>query len=246
MTHRSFLTFAVPLAVAALSVGCQKKENVQSQDVNTHGMSLKVIANSSGTNTTLEAEVHVGSAESSTLAKLTTGDQLVLKITGDTDRVLQEQDGGTYRGIYYKIDVGKTSGDFVIDFTRTKSASALGNKVSLPTPFTIAPIAGPVSRKEPLIVKWDRADGAHAMTLSLDGSCIQSVLSRSVAGDPGTYTFNAGDIKTLAGSETANCSINVKVTRTLTFTSSSFSAEFGQPSKGTTTQLRTLAVDTKP
>jgi hypothetical protein len=246
MTFRSFLMFAFPVAALAYATGCQPKQSVDSGDVATHAMSMNVIANASGTNTTIEAELHVGDYKSATLTKLTPGDQLILMIPGDPNRAMQEKDGGTYRGIYYSMDVSKTSGDFTIDFTRTKGASALGNKLSLPAPFTLVPIAGPISRKEPLTVKWDRADGSHQMSIWLESSCINSASPRTITGDPGTFTFNAGDIQSAPGSETANCSVVVKLSRTLDFSNSTFSAEFGQQSHARTTQLRSLAVDTKP
>jgi len=116
----------------------------------------------------------------------------------------------------------------------------------LPPTFTITPITGPIARAEPLTVKWDRADGGHEMTIAIDGSCIQTVFARTITGDPGTYTFNAGDIKSAKGSETANCSITVRLSRNLHYTTSSFSAEFGHESHGRASHLRLLVIDTKP
>lgn len=245
MTHRSFLGLAT-LSLVALAAGCTPRETLNSNDVATHGMSLNISANSTGTNTTVEVELHVGSADSKTVAKLTPDDHLILKVAGKPDRLLVEKNNDSYRGTYYALDVGETSGDFIVDFTRTKGASALGNKMTLPPPFTLLAIPGPISRKEPLIVKWDRADGGHDMTIALDGSCIQTVFARSITGDPGTYTFNAGDIKSNAGQETANCSINIRVARAYNNSNNYFSSEFGQPSKSKASHVRVLAVDSKP
>lgn len=231
------------LAVPVLALGCAKKESVDSQDVTTHGMSLELDVVNDGTNNTVYAALHVGDWESLVWARLSDGDQLILQDPkgGKQALGLVSSDGKTA----YGASVPAMDGQYLLDFIRAKGASALGNKVTVPPSFTVAAPAS-VSRKEALTFTWAAAAGTHAMAYELSGaSCLQAHSSKTIVGDPGTFTVNAGELQPLSGKESETCQVTVKVTRTIT-TNSCCSAEFGHVSRALGRQERVFKFNSTP
>jgi len=242
MSIRSSFALAVA-ALPLLALGCAKKESVDSQDVTTHGMSLELDVVNDGTNNKVYAALHVGDWQSLVWARLTTGDQLVLNDPKGGKQALGilVQDGKTaYGGSLPAMD-----GEYALDFLRAKGASALGNKVTVPPSFTLTAPAS-VPRKEALTFTWGAAAGTHQMAYSLSGaSCLSAHASKDIAGDPGSFTINAGELKALSGKETESCEVTLKVTRTIT-TNSCCSAEFGHPSRALGKQERVFKFTSTP
>lgn len=232
----------VALAAAPVLAGCVKRESVESQDVTTHGMSLDYMVTNDGDKTAVYAALHVGSWESATFAKLTTGDQLIINDpTGKQQALAIQQAGGK---TWYAADLTPAqSGEFKLDFIRAKGASALGNKVIVPPAFTVtAPTTQ--SRMSALTFSWGAASNGK-MSYTLSGDCIQAHAPKDIIGDPGSFTLNAGEIKAQTGKEMASCQVKLTVTRQLE-TSPCCSSEFGHPSKGIGRAIRTIAFQSTP
>lgn len=241
MTSSTLLsTFAV--ATALVAFGCVNNENVSSDDVATHGMSMNFQVTNDGSHSVVDLEVHVGDWQSHTFAQLSASDELML-----TAPVAQKLGvaGTRYNGTYYGASLDSSDGPFVLDFKRTKGVSALGNRLVMPPSFAVTGTTGTtVSRKEALTFNWNRADGGHTMTLDLHGDCVQYT-SKSIVGDPGTFVVNAGELKPVTGHDTDSCAVSAVITRTLV-NGGSFSAEFGQESRGIGIQTRTVAFTSAP
>lgn len=235
------------VALAALaslgSTGCSKKETVDSIDIATHGMALdyKLVCN--GTTTSVQIGIHVGDWDSNDFVQLSSGDKLILRQPGpETSGFAANQSNGR---TIYQLEVPATSGDFVLDFTRTKAASALGNKITLPPPFNItAPTAtSNVSRKNNLAITWDAPGSGYAVDVKVSGSCIFDVDQNS-PGDAGSVSFNAGQLKSLSGHEADTCPLTISVMRKTS--SGVFSGEFGHASQADGEQLRSVTVTSTP
>lgn len=243
MSFRPSLAFAAAALFASLAFGCAKKESVDSQDVTTHGMSLELQIVNDGTNDTVEAGLHVGSFESLVWARLSTGDELVLADPKGDKRALGvvNSSGKTV----YGATLPAADGEFVLDFLRSKGASALGNKVLVPPSFALTAPAS-ASRKEALTFTWPPAAGAHQMAYQISGaSCLKAYVEKSIVGDPGTFTISAGDFETYTGKEAESCQVTLTVTRTLT-TNACCSAEFGHPSRAIGKQVRVVKFNSIP
>ena len=236
----SIIVFALGLS----AVACAKKETVDSTDVATHGMSLDCKVTDDGANVDIYAALHVGSYQSNTFARLTQGDTLVLRPPsgGPVTLVVTESGGKT---AYGTRSSSPSSGDYILDFLRTKGASATNNKFTLPPPFTLVGPTGSVSRKSMVALTWDRASGAYATTLRVTGTCLET-LQRSIVGDPGSYNLNSGDLRGFTSDDEAKtCTAQVTLMRTLE-TANTFSAEFGQASHGEGIQSRTISFQSAP
>lgn len=238
----SMRTSLILLALAAspLLAGCVKKESVDSQDVTTHGMSLELDVVNDGSKSKVYAALHVGSWQSTVWARLSTGDKLIINdpAAGQQQLSVVSTAGKTA----YGAELAAMDGEFKLDFIREKGASALGNKVTVPASFTLATPAT-AKRTEPLTFTWGAASGS--MAYSLTGTCIQSHLSKSIVGDPGTFTINAGEIKALAGKEMESCQLTLKVTRTV-ISQACCSSEFGHPSQSKGVQERVVTFQSAP
>ena len=230
------------LAILPAASGCVKKESVDSQDVTTHGMSLEMDVVNDGTKSKVYAALHVGDYQSLVWAKLTTGDQLIVTDpTGSKQALTVIYEGNKTA---YGADLAPGEGDYLLDFNRQKGASALGNKLTVPKAFTLAVSKPQVSRTEMLSFSWGASNNG-TMAYALSGPCIQSHVAKSIVGDPGSFTINAGEIKALAGKEMETCQLTLKVTRTIE-TNTCCSAEFGHTSHVRGIQERTITFDSKP
>jgi hypothetical protein len=233
-----FLTLAILPAAA----GCVKKESVDSQDVTTHGMSLEMDVINDGTKSKVYAALHVGSYESLVWAKLSSGDQLiVIDPTGAKQQLSVIYEGNKTA---YGADLAAMDGEFKLDFIRAKGASALGNKLMVPKAFTLAVSAPAVSRKEMLSFSWGASNNGD-MAYSLSGPCISAHAPKTITGDPGTFTINAGEIKAVTGKEMETCQLTLKVTRSIT-SKSCCSAEFGHTSYVRGIQERVITFNSTP
>ncbi|MGZ3476314.1 MAG: hypothetical protein ACXWUG_20550, partial [Polyangiales bacterium] len=186
----------------------------------------------------------VGDADKQgTLVTLSKDDSLML--TSPSAQALGTV-GSEGQGVIYGADLGPLDAAKIsIDLKRAKAASALGNVVMLPKAFTLKDQNGKTfKRTELLTLDWDRADGTHTMSVDLKGDCIEH-FTKSLSGDPGTFTLNAGDIKPFSDTDkTKSCSVNVVVTRELD--NGQFSAEFGHVSVGYARQIRGYTITSAP
>lgn len=240
MSMRIALILAV-LGSSLAPAGCVKKESVDSQDVTTHGMSLEMDVINDGTKSKVYVALHVGSWQSLVWARLSTGDQLVVVDPAGNSHALKVAYDANKTA--YGAELPPMAGEFKLDFTRAKGASALGNKTVVPAPFTLAVNAASVSRKEALTFTWGAASAA--MAYSLSGPCISSHASKTILGDPGSFTINAGELKAITGKENETCQLTLKVTRSVV-SDKCCSSEFGHPSHSNGVQERVINFETKP
>lgn len=243
-----FLVAFIPLVV--LAAGCSKKDTLQSTDLTTHGMSLDYKVIDDGTRADVQVYIHAGDANGNEFVQLQPGDNLVLHVGTQTFGFTQNQDAPTANGTrtWYQTFVnGVTSGDFVVDFTRTSGASALNNKITLPPSFNLTVPTGTISRKNMLTVQWDGVGTGYDVSLTADGDCIQHQ-AKSVIGEPGSIVLNAGDLAALAGHENDVCAVTIKVQREILAQESggNFSSEFGHTSQRDAVQIRSVTIQSGP
>lgn len=247
MTLRTSFFFPVIAAFGlAFGMGCKPTPAVDSTDVATHGMSLQVESVSNGSDTSLKVWVWVGDADKKgTIATLVSGDQLMLKEPTSLARVLNTVDTQG-QGYIYGASLPALDGDrLVIDFTRSKSASALGNSVTMPPAFTLTgPSGTTVKRSEMAKVQWNAGTGSYSMHVAVDGDCLDHQ-EKSIAGDPGSFVFNAGEIQTITDArKNDSCAATITVYRDIT--TGTFSAEFGHTSTALTRQVRSISFTSAP
>ena len=243
---RSVHAFLVAsLAVSALAgTGCTKKETLNSDEVTTKGFSLDFKALSNGTTTGVTIAVHIGTYESATYAKLIGGDHLVLTLADGTTAPLSEsQEGsGSSTATYYKnSSIAQPEGVLKVDLLRANGDNATDNLVQLPPGFVLSGPTTTASRRSPVTLQWT-TKSSQEMEITAKGDCIFDT-TKKIIGDPGSYTFNAGDLQSLSGKEKDTCAVTFTVTRT-NKTSSGFSAKFGHESRAEGVQIRTLVIQT--
>ena len=244
--HRFLLFSSAVVLGLAFASGCSKKTTTDSGDVTTHGMSMDLSAYSDGSSTQVTATLHVGDFDSNDAVQLTSGDTLVLH-AGSSTVSLNEHDDSTAGGTVVRYGTtlaGTNSGSFVVDFTRTSQASALGNSVTLPPPFTLTAPTGTLSRKNSVTVNWDSPGNGYNLEIDVHGDCILDDF-KTVVGEPGSYVINGGELQALAGHESDVCPVTVTVTRRIQ-TNSNFSSAFGQKSGSDAKQYRSATFQSGP
>lgn len=241
MTLRNSLLF---LGFGLFAFGCKKTPAVASEDLATHGMSMEVRALADDHHTEVRVKLWAGDADlQGTLVNLSKDDSLML--TSPTAQVFGVV-GSEGQGTIYGLDLGALDAAKIsIDLKRAKAASALNNVIMLPKAFTLKDQNGKTFKRTELItLDWDRADGSHTMSVDLKGDCIEHY-TKTLAGDPGTYVINAGDIKPFSDSDKdKTCGVNVVVTRELD--NGQFSVEFGHKSVGYASQIRGYTINSAP
>jgi hypothetical protein len=207
-------------------------------------MSLDFQVTSNGTKSDVLVGLHVGDHDSNTFASLSSGDALTLHVSGQPDTGLQQQNLGGKT--IYTTSINVASGDFIVDFTRTQGASAIGNTLHLPPAFTLTAPTATTSRASPVTVTWNNTGSGYNMNVAWAGDCIFNDKKDLVAGsDPGSFTINAGDIQVLSGHEKDTCVVTLTVRREMK-TTAGFSAEFGHTSQAEGDQERVITIQSGP
>ena len=245
MTKR-FLLLSSSLLALALASGCSKKDTQQSNDLTTHAMSMDFSVYANGASAQVTVTLHGGDFDSNESVHLASGDNLVLRV-GAASYPLQEHDDDTVGGTVVRYGTslaGVTDGTFIVDFTRTSGASALGNTLTLPPAFTLTAPTATVSRKSPMTITWDSPGNGYNVEVDFDGNCIEHDV-QSVVGEPGSLTINGGELKALAGHEGDTCPVTITVMRRIQ-TGSGFSSEFGYKRGSDAQQTRTATIQSGP
>jgi hypothetical protein len=231
------------LALFVVFGGCLRNEPIEITDVATHATSIELEIRNDDTTSRVFAAIHLGSFESTTFARLGTGDRLILTDPSGGKRQL----GGLVvpGKVAYGVELPATSGEFVVDFLRDRGASAVGNRVFVPPPFALSGASGEISRRAAIALRWDASPGAHTMRYEIEGDCLAAVTPRAIVGDPGTLTIGAGELAAIAGREQESCAVTIRLLRTAE-TEDCCSAEFGHPSRARGIQERTAVVTSVP
>jgi hypothetical protein len=145
--------------------------------------------------------------------------------------------------LVYVAELGRVSGDLVIDLARRRDHSAHA-VATMPPPFTLT-AQGP-STTQPLAITWEAGSGDYIVSLAIAGDCIRP-LERTLAKDTGAYRVQLAELQHTSPSAPATCPLQVTLTRA--------SLSQGQlvppPQEGgwfnaSTTQRRTMALDWQP
>lgn len=228
-------------AVALALAGCSK---TSSTDIKTSGMYLDFTATADGAGSTdVSASVRVGGM-SLTFVELEGGDTLTATSGADTKTLSKVSlfNVVSYNGTFTGDQEDK---DFTVALSRPSDTPALNSSVTLPAPLTITgPAAGTsYSRANGVItVTWGNSGKSEPLSVSLDGNCIDPV-SRTPTGDPGTVTFNAGEVKGKKDHETETCDVTVNVRRTRAGT---VDPAFGKGGSVKGVQSRRLSIKSTP
>lgn len=201
------------LMTAALiaSAGCS---SVKSEDVYTDALYANLTAISDGDGTRAEAVLRVGGAASTTYVQLTGGDTITVTGGAESSEMTETNLGNLY-GYVADLAVQDEDTEFLFDLERTLDDGAPNSTCTLPAPLEIlSPADGDSTSRgaASLTVTWDPSGENDDLLVSVSGDCFSNV-EESVAGDPGTYTFEPGTLESFEGSEDETCSGTVTVLR---------------------------------
>ncbi len=235
------------LSLLAVSVGTfalMACESVDSEDIKTSGMHATFTAKADGTDTALEAILRVGGETSTTYVALSDGDELAVT-HGDETLTLSENHLGDY--YYYTASVPTTGADerFVLSFTRAEEDSAPETVATLPAPMAFtSPAADTTFSRgtDAITVTWEPSGSTDDVNIDIAGECFVNVME-NLSGDPGTYTFEAGDLESREADEDDTCVATVTLTKKRTGT---LDAAFGEGGKVYGAQVRELSLRVDP
>ncbi|WP_437731239.1 hypothetical protein [Sorangium sp. So ce1335] len=196
------------LAASGLLAGCT--ETLDSQQIRTGGISADLEATAeSATSTTLKATLQVGGNESNTYVILSGGDRI--SATADGDEVQMSAQGS---GVYVaQFDVGAGDTEFRVLLDREDDEDAPDNVGTLPDPFDLEDLPRePVARDEAITIAWSPSGSGDAMEIRVDGDCIFTERF-DVPGDPGTFTIDAGELRSTSSQEPESCDVDVVISR---------------------------------
>lgn len=218
-------------------------ESTDSEDVKTSGMYATFTAISDGSGTRAEAVLKVGGATSNTFVKLSSGDTLSVKAASESLTLTETHFGELYSYVG-DLTADAPGTEFTFVFDRTSDEDAPSSKATMPAAFNItAPAASTViKRSESNTITWDSSGSSNAMTVEVKGGCIIDY-RQAVTGDPGTFTLNAGALKTPQNKETESCSGTIVVTRA---SAGTLDPAFGEGGSVTASQQRTVEVRIDP
>lgn len=201
-------SFSLAALAAVLALGCT--ETLDSKNIRTQGISATIEATAdSATSTRVVATLKAGGDESNTYIDLNAGDRLTAE-SGDKQVVMTAETTGVYNAQFAS---GAEDTEFKVLLERDVDDDAPDSVGTLPAPFDLgAPPAAPVSRAEPLTITWSPSGTADTMHIHIDGDCI-FFEDTNVAGDPGTYTFEAGTLKATSSDKPESCDLKIEVTR---------------------------------
>jgi hypothetical protein len=220
------------LALLVLLVGCSKSD---SGDILTSGMYGSINARASGTGTTLvSTSLFLGNPINLNFIELSDGDRLVVRHGGQE---VVPTEGELLNVVSYtaSFPTDAEGEEFEVAFERDVDAGA-----------PLAPPPASSSRAAALTLTWSPSGTGDAMTLVVEGSCIDTA-NVPVAGDPGTVTIAAATLrkKMAAMGQTIDdsCQATVKVERKR---EGVIDAHFGKGGHATGIQARSATFTTAP
>lgn len=210
MQHKC-LAWVVFAAAFLSAYGC--KEVTSSQNIRTGGIAaLVTVESSNGADSTVTVELRVGGDESNTYVDLDGGDRLFVEAGGER-KEMSSRSAGVYTA---NFNTAAADTAFQVFLERTEDESASSNTGTLPAPFEItnAPSSAPVSRSEDTIeLVWEPSSSTDDMRIETsDEGCIFSY-DKSIGGDPGTLTIEAGQLQSTNSDEPETCDVTVTLTR---------------------------------
>jgi hypothetical protein len=235
---KNIIFMTIVLAGSAL-VGCGR-ESTSSANVRTAGIAATVeVEATSDSSSTVLVDLGVG-GPTGTGVNLESGDRLSAEVGGEK-KELQPEGVGEYQATFA---TGAAGTEFKVLFERDVDEDALNNRGVLPAPFNITgvPADSPSRAMADAVITWDPSGSGDPMTIHVEGSCIFPD-TFDVAGDPGTFTIKAGELKSTGGDKPTDCDITVQIERSATGTTD---PAFDPDSKFTLKQIRSMSFTSKP
>jgi len=224
--------FAAGISFIALLTACELDPERFSENVSSRDLTLDIDGFDEGAGAAISVRV------SSIIGDLylTGGDTLGV-LMGETKLELRME--GDETGILYRAEVPQLVDDLTIDLKRLHYRSASVIARVLP-PFSLTSTG--IAEAEPIVFTWEKAEGDHAITLLLEGSCIKP-LQRGLAQDTGEYSISPAEIFPVSD---APCPLTASLTRTLWTQGALFQDVDGGDFLATMTQRRTITVSAVP
>jgi hypothetical protein len=236
-----------------LLAACQ---SISSSNVTTQGIYADLSATSDGSSTHVEARLKTGGQVSNTYLDLQNGDSLTAYAGSDTSPMSKNTLLGE---VWYTSNFMASTTNMLVrvDFERAHDAhtmeclggSAPNSLATVPDAFEIsAPTQNAsVSRKSGAIqIAWSPSGSTDHMEYSVNGSCIEPMLSQLISNDSGTLTIPAGSLKdapnpTMQGS--TSCTITVEITRQR---AGKIDPAYGEGGTFSAAQVRQIAIQSTP
>ncbi len=230
----------VPVLLAATVLGAC--EDVTSEDILTSGIyaDLSVEASDHGTST-VRAVLKVGGASSNTYVQLTGEDELVATV-GDESQPMVEQTLGDYHEYVAGFATANGGDVFKVSLNRSIDEGAPNSTMTLPDPFDIDPVTGPLQRSSDITITWSPANSTDNMRITAAGSCVLTY-ERDISGDPGTVTIEAGSLIPLDDAAQESCEVTYQIDR---WRAGTLDPGYGEGGKAIAHQIRTISVLTQP
>ena len=210
----AWIRIAVLASIALGLIGC--KETIDSKNLRTGGIAMVTrVTATSESRVVVHTELLAGGNESNTYVILGSHDRLIADADGE-DVEMDAVNEGVYEA---KFDTGLADTVFTVSLEREDDDPAPDNSGSLPAPFDITSDFGstPMSRAEDMEVTWEPSGEDDDMKIAFDdeagGGCIY-INSDNIAGDPGTYTVEAGFLEGTGPEDMQeSCDVTAKITR---------------------------------
>lgn len=200
------VTLSLALASCALLSACSA--STSSRNIRTAGIVALIDVKSEAAGAaSVDTELVIGGANSNTNVILEAGDALSAS-AGGQEQPLNVQGTGEYGARFATSD-----GEFVVSLARSVDAPAPASRGALGPAFDITPPAAPVSRKEALVISWTPVDPESQVEVELSGDCVIRE-SKQLGADPGSITFNPGELRAWKKQQNQTCPVQVEVTRT--------------------------------
>jgi hypothetical protein len=185
---------------------------VESDNVLTSGMYADITASADGSGiTTVNATLFLGNPGNLDYVDLTGGDELQVA-HGDQVKVMNETIILNAVGHSATFQTDNEDDEFVVDFVRDVDSGAPNSVVTLPAPLAMEPVAGSVSRAQPLTINWEGAS-PDEISVSANGSCIVG-FGTPTTEDAGSATLDAGSLVKQQGAQISDsCDVTLTVTR---------------------------------
>lgn len=223
------------------AVGCS---SVKSEDVYTDALYANLTAVSDGDGTRAEAVLRVGGAASTTYVQLTGGDKFTVTGGAESSDMTETNLGNLY-GYVAELAVDDQDTEFLFNLQRSLDDGAPNSTCTMPPPLDIqSPADGDSTSRgaASLTVTWDPSGENDDIIVSVTGDCFSNA-EESVAGDPGTYTFEPGTLESYEGSEDESCAGTVSVTRQR---AGDLDPGYGEGGEITCAQQRTVDITVAP
>lgn len=219
--------------------------SASSTDIKTSGLYANISATGQGKGDTSVSTTLTVGALSTTFVEIAGDDALTATSGSDTRKMSKFSLLGlvSYSATLTGDEEGKS---VTVALTRASpDVSAPSSVVTLPAKFSLTiPAAGATFKRgtDAIAVGWDNSGKTEPMTVTLNGSCIESI-DKSAPSDAGMLTIGSTELKASKDMETKSCDATINVKRTRT---GKVGPAYGKGGSATGVQLRSVLVKVTP